>query len=38
MNTLLDKILKAVQNHNAEADGVQLVSEIEEFLKTETEK
>lgn len=38
MNTLLEKILKAVQDYNAEEDGVQLVSEIEEFLKTETEK
>lgn len=38
MNTLLEKILKAVQDYNAEEDGAQLVSEIEEFLKTETEK
>jgi len=38
MNELLDKILKAVQNHNAEEDGVQLVGEIEDWLKTETEK
>ena len=38
MNELLDKILKAVQNHTAEKDGVQLVSEIEDWLKTETEK
>lgn len=38
MNTLLEKILKAVQDYNAEKDGAQLVSEIEEFLKTETEK
>ena len=38
MNELLDKILKAVQNHTAEEDGVQLVSEIEDWLKTETEK
>lgn len=38
MNTLLEKILKAVQNYNAEEDGVQLVNEIEDWLKTETEK
>jgi hypothetical protein len=38
MNALLEKILKAVQDYNAEEDGVRLVSEIEEFLKTETEK
>lgn len=38
MNELLEKILKAVQNHNAEEDGVQLVNEIEDWLKTETEK
>jgi hypothetical protein len=38
MNELLDKILKAVQNYNAEEDGVQLVGEIEDWLKTETEK
>jgi hypothetical protein len=38
MNELLDKILKAVQNYNAEKDGVQLVGEIEDWLKTETEK
>ncbi|MFN9952810.1 MAG: DUF3846 domain-containing protein [bacterium] len=38
MNELLEKILKAVQDYNAEEDGVQLVSEIEDWLKTETEK
>lgn len=38
MNELLEKILKAVQLHNADEDGVQLVSEIEDWLKTETEK
>lgn len=38
MNELLEKILKAVQLHNADEDGVQLVNEIEDWLKTETEK
>jgi hypothetical protein len=38
MNELLEKILKAVQDYNAEEDGVQLVGEIEDWLKTETEK
>ena len=38
MNTLLERILKAVQLHNADEDGVELVSEIEDWLKTETEK
>lgn len=38
MNELLEKILKAVQLHNADENGVQLVNEIEDWLKTETEK
>lgn len=38
MNELLEKILKAVQDYNAEEDGVQLANEIEDWLKTETEK
>ena len=38
MNTLLERILKAVKDYNAQEDGVELVSEIEDWLKTETEK
>lgn len=38
LNDLLEKILKAVQLDTADEDGAELVSEIEEFLKTETEK
>lgn len=38
MNELLEKILKAVQDYTAEEDGVQLVNEIEDWLKSETEK
>lgn len=38
MNELLEKILKAVHDYTAEKDGVELVSEIEDWLKTETEK
>lgn len=38
MNELLDKILKAVQDYTAKEDGAQLVNEIEDWLKTETEK
>ena len=38
MNTLLERILKAVKDYNAQEDGVELVSEIEDWLKKETEK
>jgi len=38
LNDLLEKLLKAVQLHTADEDGAELVSEIEQFLKTETEK
>jgi hypothetical protein len=39
MNTLLERILKAVTDYiMQQEDGVELVSEIEDWLKQETEK